>query len=465
MLTALAALGDAPALRRTPGAPAQRPDATLALRDLAVARPRLTGADRQAADRILARPTDGGGDPYGDGYATSSSARCSTHFCVHYVTRGADAPVSGGVTATLRVLEEVWKHHVDRYGYRRPISDGNRGGNSKFDVYLKDVGAKGLYGYCAPERQVLGEPKQADSYCVLDDDFSRSQFGRDPGASLRVTAAHEFFHAIQFAYDYLEDGWLLESTATWIEERYADSANDNRSYLRYGQLGRPQVPLDVFEDGGFAHYGNWLFWEYLSRRYGVSIVRLVWNQAGTGGSLPDDYSTRALVAVLRSRGGVPANFAAYAGGNVVPARTYSEGSAYRAVPSTERRLTSSSRSASVETRLNHLSSRAYRFVPDRSLASGSRVSVSVNGPDRLRAPAAYLVTKLVDGTVRQRPIALGSTGNGTIEVAFDRSVSWVTIVLANASTRFSCNRGTSYSCEGKSYDDSQLYAMRAVVTR
>jgi hypothetical protein len=35
---------------------------------------------------------------------------------------------------------------------------------------------------------------------------------------LKVTAAHEFFHAVQFAYDIGEDGWLMESTATWMEE-------------------------------------------------------------------------------------------------------------------------------------------------------------------------------------------------------------------------------------------------------
>jgi hypothetical protein len=29
-----------------------------------------------------------------------------------------------------------------------------------------------------------------------------------------VTAAHEFFHAIQYGYDVSEDPWLMESTAT-----------------------------------------------------------------------------------------------------------------------------------------------------------------------------------------------------------------------------------------------------------
>jgi hypothetical protein len=47
---------------------------------------------------------------------------------------------------------------------------------------------------------------------VLDDDYSTSQFPDPPLVSLDVTAAHEFFHAVQFAYDYFEDSWLMEGT-------------------------------------------------------------------------------------------------------------------------------------------------------------------------------------------------------------------------------------------------------------
>ena len=49
--------------------------------------------------------------------------------------------------------------------------------------------------------------------------------------SLRVTAAHEFFHAIQFAYDVNEDIWFMEGTATWVEDEVYDSINDNYQFL------------------------------------------------------------------------------------------------------------------------------------------------------------------------------------------------------------------------------------------
>ena len=147
-------------------------------------------------------------------------------------------------------MKKTWAREVGQLGYRRPVKDGNRGGNDKFDVYLKDLGAKGYYGYCAKERLKPGTRWMASGYCVLDNNFSRAEFGAKPVESLKVTAAHEFFHAIQYAYDYAEDGWIMEATATWMEERVADDVNDNRQYLPHGQVAQPGEALDLFNSGG-----------------------------------------------------------------------------------------------------------------------------------------------------------------------------------------------------------------------
>ena len=76
---------------------------------------------------------------------------------------------------------------------------------------------------------------------MLDDDFAAAQFRhRHAGGNLRVTAAHEFFHAVQFAYDYDEDPWLMEATATWMEERVRrPTSTTTASTSRWSQLARP----------------------------------------------------------------------------------------------------------------------------------------------------------------------------------------------------------------------------------
>jgi len=61
---------------------------------------------------------------------------------------------------------------------------------------------------------------------------------------MKVTAAHEFFHAIQFGYP-LGDGWdwWMEASATFMEDEAFDAVNDYRQYLR-PWLSSPEVPLD-----------------------------------------------------------------------------------------------------------------------------------------------------------------------------------------------------------------------------
>ena len=85
------------------------PSATVALRDLWMARPDLTGAEAVEAEALLARPTDGAGDPFGNGYTVPSTRTCGEHVCVHHVPSTADAPPSADwVNLTLATLENTY---------------------------------------------------------------------------------------------------------------------------------------------------------------------------------------------------------------------------------------------------------------------------------------------------------------------------------------------------------------------
>ena len=438
----------------------RRLDATLALRDLFLARPDLDGAADRAAARLLARPTDGIRDPYGDGYAAPATQKCSKHFCIHWVRFTIDAPPSTRwVTTTLTTMEQVWKHHVGKLGYHKPANDRGRGGNDKFDVYLKELGSQGLYGYCAPERPVPGHKQHASGFCVLDNDFSRSQYHREPLQTLRVTAAHEFFHAIQFAYDFREDPWFLESTATWMEERFADRVNDNRSYLPYGQLARPSSSLDLFAPGGFNQYGNWPFWEFLSQRYGNSIVRKVMLRAGAGRHLPNDYSIEAVQHVLAAKGGLGTIFAAYAAGNTVPARTYGEGKAFpRAAFDGEALVSRSNGHYGYSTKINHLASKSVRLVPAKGLGTKWRLRIKIDAPSRKTGPAAFLIVQKSNGELVRDQIPLDGTGAGRTTVPFShRKIVSVSVTMANVSTHFRCRAGTTFSCKGAPRDQGQQF--------
>ncbi|MGI8644785.1 MAG: MXAN_6640 family putative metalloprotease [Nocardioides sp.] len=453
-------------------------DVTMALTRLRLAYAGLAPGEQAAADGLLARPTDGPADPQEFGYTVAEAVPvCGASFCVHYVPTTEDAPAPVDVDAdgmpewvetTLAELEAVMAFHTTTLGYRPPPGDGALGGNVQFDVYLSQLGDGGLYGFCAPENKVPGQRFVYSGYCVLDNDFG--EFSQGPLPSLRVTAAHEFFHAVQFGYDATEDGWLLEATATWVEERYADTIDDNRQYLRYGQLGRPRRPLDEFDSSGSSQYGNWLFFELVSQEFGVDAIRRIWEQAEATRGAPDRYSTEAVKQVVQSRGGPRfADFyARFATANQLPAGFYSEGTAYRPSPVVRTaRLTPSRRTLTDTRRLDHLTSTAYRLVPSRALRGTWRLRGDVHGPSVAACSAATLLVHERAGGVTVRDIVLSDNGAGRRTIAFSRDrIRSVTIVVANGSTRFSpCWEGTSYSCQGIPRDDRDVYDVTAAVSR
>ncbi|QZY30141.1 MXAN_6640 family putative metalloprotease [Nocardioides coralli] len=448
-----------------------QPEATIALRDLFRSLPQLEGAERRRAERMLARPTEGAQDPYGDGYRARSVKTCNGRICVHRVKRTRDRATAAWARRTLTTVDRVWSQQVGKMGYRRPLRDGRRGGNAKFDVYLADVGDQGLFGYCAPELTKPGNRRLASGYCVLDNDFARSQYAAKPVHSLRVTAAHEFFHAVQFAYDYLEDPWLMEATATWMEERFADAVNDNRRYLPQGQVARPDIPLDYFDRSGTSQYGNWAFVEHLTQRFGTGFVRKVWREAGNGPGDGRAWSTRALEAALPRSAPFARTYLGFLAANVVPARSYPEGKHW---PSPRLAYDGSlGRNQGVESdqgfRVRHLAGYVFRVRPARTLDDRRwQLRVRVDGPARKTGPRATVVRRTASGALRRTSVALDGNGDGVVTVPFNRrQTSRVWVVVANTSTRFDC-RGkyvTGYSCGGRSRDDDRRYAVTFRTTR
>ena len=445
------------------------PSATLALRDLWLKKSELRGKDRELANSLLARPTDGAGDDQGFGYTVPEAAPlCNTRLCLHYVATGTDAPPTPEWPAqNLAVMDSVWSSIVDQLGYRAPLTDGVRGGSPLFDVYLKDLGGD-IYGFCAGEKQV--KKRTGSGYCVLDNDFAAAQFPgtATPTDNLTVTAAHEFFHAVQYAYDYAEDPWMMEATATWMEERIATQVNDNRQYFPWSQIYAPYVPLDAFSTKAGYQYGNWVFWEYLSNNYGIGIVKKAWNEAGSLKKDGGKYSITALQKVLRKKGGLTKVYAKFAAGNLAPAVNYPEGAEYP-FPKVRggKQLSKGKRTKRFAVKINHLASASYVYVPGKGLSGKKwKLSLAVNGPVKRTSPSAVVVVYLANGKRQVKTVRLNRGGDGRKSVAFDnRKVSAVSVTLVNGSTRYDCGRKTVLACQGKPLDDKQRFSVTGRVTK
>lgn len=462
--------------------------ASLVLRDLAIRQAALPPAQRRAAKRILARPTDGSRDRFGHGYAVASRSICDAALCVHWVDETRDAPplddvnadgVPDWVETTLATFQDVWAREVGEFGYRAPLLDDNVPGqvDGRFDVYLVDIGDEGVFGYAASDDPSLGTGPSwsVSAYIVVDNDFASSQFPKRFGGlnGLQVTAAHEFFHAVQFAYDIAEDTWFMQAGASWMEDEVYDDVDTNRVWLPFSALGRPDVPIDY--GGGPFQYANWIFLRYLSEQYGREIMRDVWTLADSVVGAPDLYSIQAIKKAVRMRGrALPDVVHGFGVANRFPSRFYEEGSAFRPAPRTSKfRLGARGRSTGWRTaRLNHLTQSYYSIRRGAKTPAKAKIKVVVRLPKAAWGRVSLVVVPL-RGEPRVLRVALNGKGRGARRVPFQRgTVRRIDVVLTNASVAYDCweldprtGRPFPLACSGKPLHDRLRYRFKATVVR
>lgn len=486
-----------------------RPDphaATLILRDLALRLRELPAAERREARRLLARPSDGAGDPEGHGWGANESADspvCDAHICIHWVDL-TDDPIHGPPAAddnsngvpnwvenvVQPTFATVWTEEIEAppvgLGNPAPLSDDtspNDGGQNeadpdrtKLDVYLADVGAESLFGYCTSDDPNLdpdaGYPYwDISAYCVVDNDFSPDDFGDEwtPQEFLQVTAAHEFRHASQFAQDFAEDWWLMEGDAMWTEGQVFPDVTDRFDYLNTSPLGNPSRALD--HGTNFYEYGAWVFFRFLSEYFAdPAVIREAWNLADGSPSGPDQYSMQAVGNATAARGvSLASAFTTFTRWNRSPARFYEEGADY---PTPTAVATYSLKPSAPTTgwktqKLRHLASAHYSLRPGRGTRSSASLKVTVNLPGLATRPAATLLVFLRSGGYSVKPITLNSSGDGAKTVSFGKgTVSRVDLVLTNASARFNLGTcwtfTTTYSCGGATaLDENRSYSFTA----
>jgi hypothetical protein len=462
-------------------------DGTMLAREL-VRHPNAAVRARAAVDDIKDRPNYAG---------ETQQVICSATvpICVHYTTDGADAP--GPITpqeSTQQLVLDTLTHIYSMYqagGFRMPEADDTAGPGSPatqandqpvpvndIDIYLADIGDAGYYGYCvptdsAPKTRPAGA-HDTSAFCVLDNDYSASQFSRGtPLTNMEVTAAHEFFHAVQFSYDSWEDSWFMEATAVWMEDVVFNAINDNTQYLPYGPLGKPAQSLDKPTE--FGVYGAWIFFRWLTEHRPQTtgqipnLILSMWQRAdSSGGTASDHYSLQAVKWALK-KDGLPMTsaFAKFAAANRDPRHDYREGKANRypkAKPTRKATLSKSRKHTAAAFRVNHLAAATERFKP-RGLPRKAKLRISVNMADKKLGSGA-MVTVFGKGGTTVKKIKLGKRGNGSVTVPFGSGkVKRVEVTLANGSTRMKCWTGHGYSCDGTPKDNGVAEQLSATVKR
>jgi hypothetical protein len=276
---------------------------------------------------------------------------------------------------------------------------------------------------------------------------------------------------VQFAYDYNEDAWFMEATATWAEDEVYTDVNDNLQYLPQSPLAQPGRSMDRFLPTGFRQYGDWIFFRYLTEHFPAAegglptLVRSIWEQVS---SAPDEYSMRAIREVLAARKATfPAVWADFVAANRRPGLRYAEGAAnhYPVAPlAGDVRLTAAHRTSTTTEKIDHLAGATLRWTRTSGLAART-LALHLTLPATSLGSGAVVTVKRTTGRPISTPVALAADGTATVAEPFDPTVSWVEMSLANAGTRYRCWRGTEWSCQGRSLDDGRTFTVSARARR
>jgi hypothetical protein len=437
-------------------------DATIALHDLAVAYPDLGRADRARAQSLLARPTDGGADPQGDGYPVAAPVASaeSPHFCVFWVatpgfqdslTDFTDANANGVpdyVESLLQIAEYSYSVEVapGPMGWAPPKPDKAGCGtnpSARADIYLKQLGNKGLFGYETVDPG-QGRARSEYGYMVLDNDYAQAEYDyADPTIPASVTFAHEFNHLLQMNYDTFQDTWMLESTATWSEEQVYPEVNDYLAYINsFAKYpGEPMTSTYANNDDrslriyGAAVWNHWLATG--GGAYGTDVIRKAWELSDK--VKPADFALSAYGTAIDKAGGrgfsrdfVP--FAAATAEWRAGAGGFPDHASYPDVA----RIGSLAKGDRKRFRLDHT---AYRLLDVRG--TGAKLKLKVDAEQGVRAGVALVARDgdALTGSVVQKIEFLAKGGKGSVVLSQPDRFERITAVVVNADDR---ERGRAY---------------------
>ncbi len=282
-------------------------------------------------------------EPKTQDYVQAAMARASAQFTyispsgffkLHYDLTGTDA-VSGtdlDVSGVPDYVEQVAAYldtslvHHQALGYLMPPPDGGLGGDNLFDVYFENMG---FYGYAQPEGPGPEPWNDYYSYLVMHHTFVGFPPNTDPEGNIagaaKATAAHEFHHCVQFAYDVFEPSWYMELDATNTEDLVFDLVNDNYNYLP-SFMSAPETSL---MDQSIHMYASFIFGMYLTEKFDTSVTVAAWDGARFG-NLFEELDDTLQVRYGWTLDSAFAEFTAwnYATGSRDDGLHYSEGASY-----------------------------------------------------------------------------------------------------------------------------------------
>lgn len=245
----------------------------------------------------------------------------SDYFLIHYAVSGSQAVRDAGVDVMdggdgvpdyinmLAIIADSVMHNITTVmGYPVPPQDGFGAvgdPDGRYDIFVRAL-SPAIYGQTTMEYII--SDRTMTSYIELDNDYAVGEYADRPFDAIRVTMAHEFFHAVQLGMDYTEyeggtqpnppDGvsarvYWWEMSSVWMEEQLYDEINDYYTYIPYYY----KVPWQSIQSFiGIHPYGAGIFPIFLTEKWGQVIVRDIWTLCAA--QLGGNFLSAANQAIL-----------------------------------------------------------------------------------------------------------------------------------------------------------------------
>ena len=153
---------------------------------------------------------------------------------------------------------------VEEMNFRSEVLDGD----GLYDIYIEQL-PNGSYGWNCPDGD-LGQ-----SWVEIDDNYIGTNYGTTGLDAMRISIAHEYFHAIQRAYvpSPGQNSFFYELSSIWIEDVIFPEIDD---YIFFSQNGD-----DYFSDpeknmNAYNGYGLGLYGHYMNFMFDNQIMQRIW---------------------------------------------------------------------------------------------------------------------------------------------------------------------------------------------
>ncbi|MCX6831230.1 MAG: DUF6055 domain-containing protein [candidate division Zixibacteria bacterium] len=384
-------------------------------------------------------------------------------FKIHYSTSGSNAVPTSDVAPANGIPDYVeWLANYSDSSYRaevitlaqfEPPSDGTLGGDSRYDIYTEEMG---YYGYTQSEGAGPNPWNDAYSYISVHRNFIGFPPNDDPDGdqkgAAKVTIAHEYYHAIQFAYDYTEDVWFMEASSTWMEDYVFDPVNDNYNYFP-DWFSYPDYALN---STAILHvYAAFIWPKYLSQNFGDTIMPELWNQCITATSYP------ALTSVLSTHGTTfSAQFAEFCVWNFITGSRndgnhYEEAVSYPLIK-TVRTHTTYPVSAQGPVSGSAPDAMGANYIVFNLPSGSGEFTVTFNGDNSTPWIAKFLAWKAgVNDLYQETQLSLDANGDGSYTLTNPQDFTNAVLVICNVSQSLN-DRSYSY---GASFVAAPQYAV------